>query len=176
MLRPLLSLFLFLLAGLSGAVAAGRVEIPFEMVDGFILVKAQVGGEPVSMVLDSGAGATVLSLDTAERLHLAFGTPQTVQGAGIQSVAYALSNVNASVDGFVFSGVSLAVDLKNASLLCSRPVDGLIGVDFFLRRVVEIDFAARSPSYSAGFRSSSRRAPVICLSRPIMGHFVCPSA
>ena len=37
----------------------------------------------------------------------------------------------------------LAVDLEKLSSSCERPVDGLVGADFFRERVVQIDFDAK---------------------------------
>ncbi len=138
--------FLFLNAVVLRAAPVENVsEIPFDFVDGFILIKAVLGAnkQPVSMLLDSGAGASVLSLDCAHRLRMTLGAPETVRGVGMQTNAYRLDRVAASAGDVLLDQVPLAVDLRNATELCSRPIDGLIGVDFFRRQPLEIDFAAR---------------------------------
>ncbi len=120
-------------------------SIPFDYVDGFILVKAQLnGGQQVNLILDSGAGASILSLDTAHRLNLRLGANRMVQGAGTQAAAFELSHVKAKAGDIALSDIPLAVDLSNATELCSRRIDGLIGIDFFANRIVELDFAARA--------------------------------
>ena len=68
--RTALILFLTILASLAvPAMAAPAVEIPFRFTDGFICIEARLdkGGEPLTLLLDSGAGASVLSLRTARR-------------------------------------------------------------------------------------------------------------
>jgi len=118
------------------------VEIPFTFTDGFIRVEAHVPQsiEPLHLLLDSGAGASVLSLRTAQRLHVPLGKTENVRGVGVDSAARQLSGVTASANGVTLSSIPLAVDLSAADQLCSQPVDGLIGVDFFKNRVVQIDY------------------------------------
>ena len=118
------------------------VEIPFTFTDGFIRVEAHVpqSAEPLHLLLDSGAGASVLSLRTAQRLHLPLGKTENVRGVGVDSAARQLNGVTASANGVNLSSIPLAVDLSAADQLCSQPVDGLIGVDFFKNRVVQIDY------------------------------------
>jgi len=118
------------------------VEIPFTFTDGFIRVEAHVSqsAEPLYLLLDSGAGASVLSLRTAQRLHLPLGKTQSVRGVGVEAAARHLDGVEAAANGVTLSPIPLAVDLSSADQLCSRPVDGLIGVSFFKNRVVQIDY------------------------------------
>ena len=69
-MRAVLPLFALLISAFS----ASAREIPFDFVDGYILVHARVDAQPVTLVLDSGASASVLSLDAARRLHLPLGS------------------------------------------------------------------------------------------------------
>ena len=123
--------------------ATPPVEIPFTFTDGFIRVEARVpqSAEPLHLLLDSGAGASVLSLRTAQRLHLPLGRTQSVRGVGVDAAARQLEGVQASANGIVLTDIPLAVDLSSADQLCSQPIDGLIGVGFFKNRVVQIDYA-----------------------------------
>jgi len=124
------------------AKAGQPVEIPFHFTDGFISIEAHIAQstEPLHLLLDSGASASVLSLRTARRLHLPLGKVETVQGVGVEAAAYHLKGVKATANGAALTGIALAVDLSSADELCSRPVDGLIGVGFFHNRVVQIDY------------------------------------
>ena len=126
----------------TAAQAASPEEIPFTFTDGFIRLEARIPQlqEPLYLLLDSGAGASVLSLRTAQRLHLALGKTQNVHGVGVEVAAYHLEGVRASASGTELGTLALAVDLSSADQLCSRPVDGLVGVDFFRNRVVQIDY------------------------------------
>lgn len=143
MLRLSTILPLLLAAFALPAVAAPQpVEIPFTFTDGFIRVEAHVPQtlEPLHLLLDSGAGASVLSLRTAKRLHLPLGRKETVRGVGVDAAARRLEGVEAMASGITLSGIPLAVDLSSADELCSEPIDGLIGVGFFKDRVVQIDY------------------------------------
>jgi len=142
-LMPRTLLVLLVLAIASLPVVAE--EIPFRFTDGFICIDARMehGGEPVSFVLDSGAGVSVLSLRTARRLKLKLGAAENVRGVGSEAAAYRLEPVRALAGGSALPAIPMAVDLSMADELCSRPVDGLIGVDFFEGRVVQIDYVHR---------------------------------
>jgi hypothetical protein len=133
---PILAAFCFVLT------AAAR-EIPFDFVDGYILIHARVGGQPATLVLDSGASASVLSLDAARRLHLALGQAEAVDGVDADATAYNLAPVTPAAQGVSLGEISLATDLHNAEQLCRERIDGLIGAEFFKGRVTQIDYARR---------------------------------
>ena len=117
-------------------------EIPFDFVDGYILVHASVDAHPVTLVLDSGASACVMSLDTARRLNLPLGDAEPVDGVEAGATAYNMQPVTAQAGGIRLGEFALASDLHNATQLCSESVDGLVGADFFKGRVTQIDYAA----------------------------------
>lgn len=123
--------------------AAGEVgEIPFTFSDGYIRLEARVAqsAEPLHLLLDSGAGASVLSLRTARRLRLPLGKTENIRGVGVSVASRHLEGVSATAGAIALSDIPLAVDLSAAEQLCSEPVDGLIGVGFFRDRVVQIDY------------------------------------
>jgi hypothetical protein len=125
--------------------AAGPAEIPFEFDDGFITLEVRVeqSVKPLRMLLDSGAEASVLSLRTARRLRVPLGEPQGVRGVGSEATAYRLRPLNACAGDTTLAQLTYATDLSLADEICSRPIDGLIGVEFFRDRVVEIDYEKR---------------------------------
>jgi len=123
--------------------SASAQDIPFDFVDGYILVHACVDEQPVTLVLDSGASASVLSLEAARRLHVALGPAQPVDGVEADAMAFEMRGVTPTVEGLALGKFSLAIDLRNAAQLCSERVDGLIGADFFKGRVTQIDYANR---------------------------------
>jgi hypothetical protein len=131
---PILAFFSFL------AGASAR-EIPFDFVDGYILVHACVNAHPVTLLLDSGASASVLSLQAARRLRIPLGPAEAVDGVDATATAFNIQPVTASATGLPLGQFALAVDLRNAAQLCSQRVDGLIGSDFFKGRVTQIDYA-----------------------------------
>ena len=130
---PLLCFF----ALLCSAVAR---EIPFDFVDGYVLVHASVHAQPVTLILDSGASASVLSLEAARRLHLATGRAVSIDGVDASASAFAIAPVSATASGVSVGYIAMAVDLSRAAQLCSRHVDGLIGAGFFDHRITQIDY------------------------------------
>jgi hypothetical protein len=125
------------------ALTAAAREIPFDFVDGYILIHARVGAQPVTLALDSGASASVLSLEAARRLHLALGPAEPVDGVDADGTAYNLAPVTPAAQGVPLGEVSLATDLHNAAQLCRERIEGLIGAGFFKGRVTQIDYARR---------------------------------
>jgi hypothetical protein len=124
--------------------AQAATEIPFERSSGMVWVNvACAGHEPLSFLLDSGAGATVFDLAAARRVGLPLGPRRTVRGISGDADAYQLTGVAARVGDAPLAKSALAVDLGAISRSCGRHVDGLIGLDFFRARVVQIDYAAR---------------------------------
>lgn len=120
--------------------------IPIEVRDGLIWVKvqAQVAGQsrPLNFILDSGAGCSVLSANVAEKLGVKYGRTEKVRRVETTTAARRVRDFQASVGGIPVSETPLALDLSDVSDLCSRPVDGLLGHDFFQGRIVQLDFQA----------------------------------
>ena len=129
---------------ISGIIRAETV-IPFEYRDGLIWVKVEsaASARPLNFLLDSGAGASVLDLQTARRLGVKLGSQERVRRVGADAGAWRVREFRASVSGIALGRSPLAIDLSETSRECSRSIDGLIGQDFFRNRVVEIDFKAR---------------------------------
>jgi hypothetical protein len=128
------------LALLSLVFSARAREIPFDFVDGYILLHASVDAQPVTLLVDSGASASVLSLDAARRLHRDLGEALPVDGVDADATAYEMQPATPKAGGFALGEFGLAIDLRNAAQLCSERVDGLIGADFFKGRVTQIDY------------------------------------
>lgn len=144
---PIALRFLFVFAAWLILAASGlaATEIPFAYRAGMILLKVDAGGPggPLSFLLDSGAGKTVLDLGTARRLSLKLGARETVQGVDGTCAAYQVDALAATVGNVRVPQRVLAVDLQAVSAACGTHIDGLLGADFFQDRVVQIDFAAR---------------------------------
>jgi len=118
--------------------------IPFEYRDGLIWVKVRtpMSAAPLNFVLDSGAGASVLNLQTARRLGVKLGNAEAVRRVGENNKAWRVPLFESSVAGIPVCLNPLALDLSETSEECSRTIDGLLGEDFFRGRIVEIDFKA----------------------------------
>jgi hypothetical protein len=119
-------------------------EFPFQFREGLLWISASLpnSAEPLNLLLDTGAGVSVINETTAERLKLNFGRPVTVHGVGTTLTGYWLKPLSATANGVALPANFLAVDLARLSKSCAQPVDGLLGADFFRGRVVQIDFEA----------------------------------
>lgn len=120
-------------------------EIPFQYRDGLIWLKVELAGKkgpPLNFLLDSGAGASVLDLARARALGLGIGNPETVQGVNGCAQAYRVNDFQARCGSIMIPTALLAVNLQTLSDCCHQPIDGILGVDFFRDRIVQIDFAA----------------------------------
>ncbi|MDX2081277.1 MAG: aspartyl protease family protein [Terrimicrobiaceae bacterium] len=126
-------------------------EIPFQYRDGYLWLKVSVEGyeQPLNFLLDSGAASSVLNLGTARRLGVKFGGRVPVQGVHSLTDAYRIDNFEANVEGVALPKKLLALDLSAVSKTCHQPIDGLIGVEFFHRRIVQLDFSAEKIRFLA---------------------------
>lgn len=119
-------------------------EIPFRFSHQLIWIKLDVPGrhEPLNFLLDTGAGATVLNLQTARELRLGLGNSEYVQGVNGRGIAHWVNGFKATAGGMPVGDGLLAVNLEAASRACGRRIDGLLGADFLNGRVVQIDYSA----------------------------------
>ena len=117
-------------------------EVHSQYRDGLLWLKVDVSGksEPLNFLLDSGAGISAIDLQTARSLGLHLGNRQTVQGVNGQCLAYRVNDFQAVSGGIVLPQSVLAIDLRALSDCCEQPVNGILGVDFFRGRIVQIDF------------------------------------
>jgi hypothetical protein len=110
-----------------------------------VWLKVRVAGQsaPLNFLLDSGASASVLDLQTARRLGLKLGSRETVQGVQGRCAGYRVSGLNAEVAAIPIARSMLALDFSPVSSGCGNRIDGLLGADFFQGRIVQIDYAAQ---------------------------------
>jgi hypothetical protein len=117
-------------------------EIHSQYRNGLIWLKVDVTGksEPLNFLLDSGAGISAIDLRTARRLEIHLGNQQIVEGVNGQGFAYRVNDLQAVCGGIALPKSVVAVDLRALSDCCDQPVDGILGVDFFRSRIMQIDF------------------------------------
>ncbi len=122
------------------------MEIPFRITRGLILIEATIQNspQPLSLILDSGAGETLIAKRTAADLGLTL-TPgeriRTIHGAENVSRAEIITlRLGNSAGPLRFSPRPLVVDLASESRMLGSRIDGLLGSDFFQNRSIRIDF------------------------------------
>lgn len=125
--------------------ASTSSEFPFEYREGLLWIKVaiQQSEQPLNFLVDTGAGVSVINLNTAKRIGLKLGQQVTVRGVDTMLTGYWQQQMSAKVGDLRLPREYLAVDLEKLSSSCERPVDGLVGADFFRGRVVQIDFDAQ---------------------------------
>lgn len=121
-------------------------EIPFAFREGLLWVNVTMpeSTQPLNFLLDTGAGASVINRGTADRLALHLGSEVKVRGVETTLSGYWLKGVSAAAGTASLPTEYIVVDLTRLSQSCERPVDGLLGADFFRGRAVQIDFQAQT--------------------------------
>jgi len=120
-------------------------EFPFQYREGLLWVEVTIlqSDKPLNFLLDTGAGVSAINLNTAKRIGLKLGQEVTVHGVETMLTGYWQQRMSAKVGDVQLPQKYLAVDLEKLSRSCERPVDGLVGMDFFREHIVQIDFAAQ---------------------------------
>ncbi len=127
------------------AASVSLSEFPFEFREGLLWVEVNVpqSRKSLNFLVDTGAGVSVINLSTAKRIGLKLGRQVMVHGVRTVLTGYWQQRMLAKVGEVELPREYLAVDLDKLSSSCERPVDGLVGADFFRGRVVQIDFEAQ---------------------------------
>ena len=117
--------------------------IPIEVWSNHIYVKVCLSDRELEFILDTGAGATSLDLNTAKQLGVGLGQTFTVGGAGPGRVAGARVNVaTVTLAGTsIAQSVATAIDLSSIPAREGHRMDGILGDDFIGRHVLALDYA-----------------------------------
>ena len=128
----------------AGTVTTSPVTtIPFEYHDGLLWLHVEAPGSdrPMEFLIDTGAAASVVDQQTAQRIGWPLREPVSVRGVDAQQQANWTPTEKISFSGVEWAHRFVAVDLRKLSYACDRPVDGLLGADFFRGRVAQFDYA-----------------------------------
>lgn len=146
----------------AAAFAPTAAAVPFELFRGQrILLTGQVNGTATEMMLDSGAGMTVIDRAFADRLGLAATQKIAVQGAGGSVPGEIAGNVTLSVGGLTLTRLNvLILDLADVARGVGRPMPVVLGREAFKAAAVTIDFPGRTIRFAdrAGFRAPAGAA------------------
>ena len=131
---------------LAGPAAAQPPAIPIELADGKILVPVMLNGQPIQVMLDSGAEFYGIDAEAAERVGLkADGRRMTARG--VQHVVHGrFGEARSLVIGGADLGATpmLVVDYGDLLQGADRRIEAGLGGAFFRRFVVELDLAAET--------------------------------
>lgn len=130
--------------------AAGSTEwIPFELFrDRWIFLKGRVNGVETDMMLDSGAGITVIDEGEAQRRGLRDGRRVGALGVGGLQAGRIHRGVSVEIDGLRLGRLSVAsVDLSEVAAHLGRSVPLVLGRSVFQSAVVDIDYPRRRVAF-----------------------------
>jgi hypothetical protein len=137
-------------------VGNSALAIPFDLYNGLIMVRVRVNGSaPLSLILDTGASPTILSVRHARALGLNLqSVGKMTGGIGELPDAYLVTDpLVFELPGVAVSGRPVAaVPLEMAGQCIrsgsadttNRAIDGILGESFLRNIVAEIDFDART--------------------------------
>jgi predicted aspartyl protease len=145
--------------------AAAMIAVPFEVEDARLYVPVELPGAGRRwFILDSGAASTVLDTAVASDAGLALVEEGTQGGAGPgQTAVGSAKGVALSVGGVRLVPRRFSVLALDALLSPSggRRAPGIVGAQFFLEHVVELDFESRTMRvFPPGTRRPGRAVPV----------------
>jgi predicted aspartyl protease len=124
---------------------AAALDIEFELRQGLVFLEVEVNaGRRASFLLDTGAGATVLSKALADELGLRrMEGRMEARGAGGSEAARFVEVSSLRLPGVELSDQTVvALPLETVSQRLGSRLDGILGYDFASRFAVEIDYAA----------------------------------
>lgn len=134
----------------SGGRQVARVEdpsgstpwMPIDLhLERFIFFSAEVNGQPTDVLLDSGAGTTVLDVPTAKRLGLETAGSVAAQGIAGRTEASLVNDLQIRLGSLVLDGLTGAViDLADVNRRVGRDLSVILGKEVFTNVIVEIDY------------------------------------
>lgn len=120
-------------------------DLPFEVTGHRLYVPGTLAGRPSSVILDTGAGATVVDLDLARELKAERIGDIPVGGSGSATqTGWRLQNFPIEINGTTLKHpIPVAVSLGALAPFEGRRLEVILGTDFFRSYVVDFDYAAQ---------------------------------
>jgi len=118
--------------------------VPFELFRGNrVVAPGKINGHATQMILDTGASATTVDRAFARSIGLPEGRKVDARGAGGVVEAEIVPNVTLEVGGMRFENMTVAVmDLQPVARAIGRPMNIVLGREFFNSAVVSIDWGS----------------------------------
>lgn len=135
--------------------SAGQRSTSFrvETLDGLVFVPVRLNGSPAThwFVLDTGASRMLIERKLAQELAIPLEGNGSIGGAGSGRVPVEFArHVRFEVPGLTMTESELAAtDLTALESIVGRPIEGIIGYEFFLSNVVAVDYEANTLTVTA---------------------------
>jgi hypothetical protein len=131
----------------SGMHSTGWIDFEF-FDDGEIFIPALINGRPVKLLLDSGAGITVLDTGFATALGIRPGGTLPVTGAGGEATMQLASNLKISLQSLSLGHITAGViDLSAVAAEIGHPMPLILGKEVFNQLIIDIDFQQRKIAF-----------------------------
>lgn len=136
-------LVLVAFGGASAVGATNSLVVPFKEERGHVMISARLNsGDPVSLMVDTGYGVTMLHPDWTDKLSLRRRGKVTIVGIGGEEDADMFEGVVFDFGGLIYSPRRVAALPSDRER--PRRRDGVLGSGFFRRFVVQIDSVAKT--------------------------------
>lgn len=146
------------------AARQGKVEVPFEYENNFIVIKVLFNRIfPLRFILDTGAEHTILTnREITDMLAVDYQRRFTILGADMQTelYAYLVRGINMRIEDMEFLNRSILVleeDYFRFDQFAGINVHGIIGADLIRRFVVEINYRRKTVTFHDPRRFNDRR-------------------
>ena len=125
----------------SGAHATEWIDFDF-FNDNQIFIPAQVNGSEVKVLLDSGAGISLIDSTLAKQINVEANGKLPISGVGGQATMQIASQIQIRLAGLTFRHIRAGVmDLSQVSEQVGRPMPFILGKEAFNEFIIDIDFA-----------------------------------
>lgn len=146
-MKKITSLLLLLVSSitlLKGALLAAVqpiVEVPFKMQHQHMFFQMKISdSRPLNFVFDTGAGMAVLNPKTAQELGIATAGTLRAQGVGGMVTAPRYVGLRLSMGQVNLRVNAIGFLVQHLEHKLGRSIDGIIGADFLVRYVTQIDY------------------------------------
>lgn len=140
-------------------------KTPIQLIDQLIFIQVTLNNsDPLNFIFDTGAGITVVDVETATKLQLPITSELTIGTSG-KHLKTNVSDNNELLIGNVFMIDSLSIalmDLRHLSQYFKTKIDGIIGIDLLNQAIVEtnIDSMEVSLFSNDNYRYSGKAKPL----------------
>ncbi len=122
---------------------APLADVPIEMVGNHIYVPAVVNGQKMMALFDSGAAVSIMDADLVDKWNLPWQGHLLIGGIGPEVVTgRLLTGITVSI-GSVTEPLPASIPLYNITRAEGRPVNLVLGYEFFKDDVVQVDYPAK---------------------------------